>query len=435
MTPRVTAPEMTTLDDTSLSSLSRGLIGSEVLRIAAEIRTRVSQGQVVCNLTVGDFDPREFRPPDRLLAGVQRALESGHTNYPPSNGTLELRQAVTRYGAREWGIEVPVESVLIAGGARPLIYAAYRALVDPGEAVAYPVPSWNNNHYCYLTGARPVPIEVGRESAFHPTPAQVRALLPQIRMLALCTPLNPTGTAIDPAALGEICADLVAENAARARRGERPVFLLYDQVYWALEFDRATPVTPPTLVPEVTPFTVMLDAISKSLASTGLRVGWSVAAPAVTARMSDLLGHVGAWAPRAEQIATAEFLDDGPAFAAFRAQMQQKLRLRLERLDRGFRELQQRGLPVESVRPEGTLYLSARVDLFGRSFEGRSIGTNEDIRRVLLEGAGLAVVPFQAFGLAREDGWFRLSVGAVSMAAIESGLERLGELLERVAKA
>jgi len=426
---------MTTLDDTSLSSLSRGLIGSEVLRIAAEIRTRVSQGQVVCNLTVGDFDPREFRPPDRLLAGVQRALGSGHTNYPPSNGTLELRQAVTRYCAREWGIEVPVESVLIAGGARPLIYAAYRALVDPGEAVAYPVPSWNNNHYCYLTGARPVPIEVGRESAFHPTPAQVRALLPQIRMLALCTPLNPTGTAIDPAALGEICADLVAENAARARRGERPVFLLYDQVYWALEFDRATPVTPPTLVPEVTPFTVMLDAISKSLASTGLRVGWSVAAPAVTARMSDLLGHVGAWAPRAEQIATAEFLDDGPAFAAFRAQMQQKLRLRLERLDRGFRELQQRGLPVESVRPEGTLYLSARVDLFGRSFEGRSIGTNEDIRRVLLEGAGLAVVPFQAFGLAREDGWFRLSVGAVSMAAIESGLERLGELLERVAKA
>ena len=432
MTPRVPASEVTTVDDTSLSRLSQGLIGSEVLRIAAEIRTRVAQGQAVCNLTVGDFDPREFRPPERLLAGVQRALGSGHTNYPPSNGTLELRQAVTRFYARECGLQVPVESVLIAGGARPLIYATYRALVDPGEPVAYPVPSWNNNHYCYLTGARPLPIEVGRASAFHPTPEQVRALLPQIRMLALCTPLNPTGTAIDPDALGEICADLVAENAARAGRGERPVFLLYDQVYWALEFERATPLTPPTLVPEVAPFTVMLDAISKSLASTGLRVGWSVAAPAVTARMSDLLGHVGAWAPRAEQIATAEFLDDGPAFAAFRAEMQHKLRLRLERLDRGFRELGERGLPVESVRPEGTLYLSARVDLFGRSFEGRHIETNEDIRRVLLEGAGLAVVPFQAFGLAREDGWFRLSVGAVSMAAIESGLERLGELLERM---
>ena len=77
-------------------------------------------------------------------------------------------------------------------------------LVDPGDAVAFPVPSWNNNHYCYLTGARAIPIEVSRESRFHPTPAQVRALLPSIRLLALNTPLNPTGTAIDPEVLAEI---------------------------------------------------------------------------------------------------------------------------------------------------------------------------------------------------------------------------------------
>src|SRR5262249_58969556 len=96
------------------------------------------------------------------------------------------------------------------------------------------------------------------------------------------------------------------------------------------------PASPPALVPEVAPYTVMLDAISKSLAATGLRVGWSVASPAVTQRMSDLLGHVGAWAPKAEQIATAEFLDDREAFHAFRREMQEKLRARLDRLYRGF---------------------------------------------------------------------------------------------------
>ena len=426
------ALDLGAIRDEHLSKLSRGLIGSEVLRIAAEIRALVASGHSVCNLTVGDFDPREFRPPDRLLAGVQKALASGHTNYPPSNGTLELRQAVTRFHAREFGLEYPLESVLVAGGARPLIYATYRALVDPGDRVAYPVPSWNNNHYCYLTGAQGVPIEVERASAFHPTPAQVRAVLPQIRLLALNTPLNPTGTAISADALAEICRDLVAENRRRETRGERPAYLMFDQVYWSLEFGRMTPPVPPVLVPEVAPYTVMLDAISKSLASTGLRVGWSVASPAVTQRMSDLLGHVGAWAPKAEQIATAEFIDDADAFHAFRLEMHQKLRARLERLHRGFMALKARGLPVDAVEPEGTLYLSANLNLFGHSLGGARMENNEDIRKALLSGAGIAVVPFQAFGLARENGWFRLSVGAASLDAIEQGIERLRAMLERV---
>src|SRR5206468_700356 len=180
------------------------------------------------------------------------------------------------------------------------------------------------------------PIEVTRGSRFHPTAAQVRALLPEIRMLAINTPLNPTGTAIEPEVLAEISRDLVEENARREQRGERPVFLLYDQVYWALEFGRMRPVTPPGLVPEAAPYTLLLDAISKSLASTGLRVGWSLAAPAVTRRMSDLLGHVGAWAPKAEQVATAEFLDDAEAFRAFRLEMIRRLSERLGLLHRGF---------------------------------------------------------------------------------------------------
>src|SRR5439155_21138105 len=178
-------------------------------------------------------------------------------------------------------------------------------------------------------------------------PAQVRAVLPTIRLLALNTPLNPTGTAIDPDALAEISRDVVEENARRSARSDRPVFLMYDQVYWALEFARWEPVTPPGLVPEVAPWTLLLDAISKSLAATGLRVGWSVAAPAVTQRMSDLLGHVGAWARKAEQVATAEFLDDAEAFHAFRLEMHRRLSERLELLHRGFEAMAARGLPVE----------------------------------------------------------------------------------------
>jgi len=83
-----------------------------------------------------------------------------------------------------------------------------------------------------------------------------------------------------------------------------------------------------------------------------------------------------------------------------------------------------RGIPVEAVAPEGTLYLSARFPL-GGTVRGRALRTNDDVRKLLLDAAGVAVVPFQAFALAREDGWFRLSIGAVSVAAIEQGLARL----------
>jgi aspartate aminotransferase len=418
------------VSDQSLSNLARGMIGSEVLRIAAEVRAAMAAGREICNLTVGDFDPREFPLPPALIEGIHQALEAGHSNYPPSNGIPELRKAVAAFYQRELGLDYPVESVIIAGGARPLIYATYRTVLNPGEVVAFPVPSWNNNHYAYLSGAKALPLEVSRENGFHPTSKQIEAVLPNARLIALCSPSNPTGTGIAPAALEAICQLIVRENRRREAASARPVFLMFDQVYWATAFDTPSVVTPPSLVPEVAPYTILIDAISKSLSATGLRVGWAVAHPAVTARLSDLLGHVGAWAPKAEQVATAAFLSDAAAFHAHRGQMTERLRARLGALHQGFTRMRERGLPVDVVSPEGTLYLSVRILPEGR-LGGREVRTNEDVRRLLLEEAGVAAVPFQAFALPHESGWFRLSVGAVSLASIEKGLSRLEQLLAR----
>src|SRR5688500_5991091 len=131
-----------------IATMASGLVGSEILKIAAEIRTRMRDGKRICNLTVGDFSPSEFPIPDALRDGVLAALVAGETNYPPATGVQELREAVSRFYARELGLDYPASSILIAGGARPLIYGTYRAVVDPGDKVVYPVPSWNNNHYC-----------------------------------------------------------------------------------------------------------------------------------------------------------------------------------------------------------------------------------------------------------------------------------------------
>src|SRR3954451_12555925 len=83
--------------DASLSALARSVVGSEILRIAAEIRALKAKGAEICNLTVGDCDPAQFPVPERLLPGVGRALAAGHTNYPPSDGVLALREAVARF--------------------------------------------------------------------------------------------------------------------------------------------------------------------------------------------------------------------------------------------------------------------------------------------------------------------------------------------------
>ena len=401
----------------SLAEVTRGLSGSEILRIGAEIRKRKAAGETVCNLTVGDFDPAQFPIPDELREGVREALAAGATNYPPSDGTPELRAAVAELYARELGLDYPVESVLIASGARPLLYGTYRTLVDPGDLVVYPLPSWNNNHYVHLLGARAAELPVTAATNFFPRAEDFEPHLSEARLIVLNSPLNPTGTMIDAGALRALCVRIVEENRRREQRGEKGLWLCYDQVYWQLCFGSNRHASPPAVLPEVAPYTVLIDAASKSYAATGLRVGWALMPPVVRQRMADIIGHVGAWAPKAEQVAMTRLLRDPGALARYATSFKANLKARLDRLAEGFAAMQAEGYPVEIIDPQGAIYLSLRVVKPGRS--------NEAIREHLLERAGFAVVPFQAFGLADETGWFRLSVGAVSMKEIQEALPRV----------
>ena len=412
--------------DASLSGLARGLTGSEVLKIAGEVRALIASGRTVTNLTVGDFSPAEFPIPEQLATAIVEALRAGHTNYPPSDGTLELRRAVVDLYRRSLGLDYPLESTLIAGGSRPVIYASFKAVVDPGDRVVYPTPSWNNNHYTYLAGGVPVELQVGPETNFMPTAEMIRPHARSARLISICTPLNPTGTVMDADEVAAIARLVVEENARRREAGERPLFLLWDQVYWMLTFGGHRHITPPELVPESAAYTIFVDGISKAFAATGIRVGWAVAPPAVTSRMRDILGHIGAWAPKAEQLGVASFLQHPAEMEAFHTKMTGELRARLDVLHEGLRAMRREGFPVDVIEPQGAIYLSARFDLIGRG-----CATNEEIRHLLLEEAGFAVVPFQAFGVRAEDGWFRLSVGAVSVRDCVEGLARVREALGR----
>jgi aspartate aminotransferase len=173
-------------------------------------------------------------------------------------------------------------------------------------------------------------------------------------------------------------------------------------------------------------YTVFVDGISKAFAATGLRVGWGVGPKDVIASMADLLTHIGAWAPRPEQMATADLLGAESEVERYRAGMIARIRERMDLLADGIDALRREGMPVESTAPQGAIYLSAHFALHGRRAPGGTeLATNDDIRRYLLASCGLAAVPFQAFGQPEENGWFRLSVGAVSPGDVRALIPRL----------
>ncbi len=415
-----------------LSSLTGSLLGSEILKIAADVRALDAEGAEICNLTVGDFAPSEFRIPGDVEQGIIDRLRKGETNYPPADGILALREAVRTLYQRELGLDPALASVIVTSGSRPGIYATYRTLVDPGDRVVYPTPSWNNPYYVQLVGAVGVPVPVGPESRFLPTCELLQDAVRGARLLVLCSPQNPAGTMFTEESLGAIC-DLVLEENARRGVTERPLYVMYDQVYWTLTFGGRQHVHPVQVRPAMAPYTIYIDGASKSLAATGIRVGWVVAPEDLAGAMSALVGHMGAWAPKAEQGAVADFLENGGAWSAFRDDMVARVHERLDVLYTGLMKLREEGLPVNVIAPEGAIYLSVQFALRGRTTpEGTRLDGDEAVRAHLLRAAGLAVVPLRAFGSEEDTEWFRLSVGAVSVSEIEGVLPRVRGALKAV---
>ena len=407
--------------------------GSQILRIAGEIRAAKAAGRDVADLTVGDFDARHFPIPRGMRERIIAAVREGQTNYPPSNGLPGLRAAIVNYAARTWGVSYPADGVLVSAGARPMIFATYLSVVDPGDEVVYPVPSWNNSHYSYLSRAKAVPVPTTADRKFMPTMDDLRPHLSTARLICLNTPSNPTGTVMDPEMVVEVARAIVTENRRREREGLRPLYLLLDAVYASLTYGAARFVHPVREVPEAAPWVLTVDGVSKAYASTGLRVGWILASPAILRKMNALVGHVGAWAPRPEQFATAGFLEAADEVAEFGVAMRARVLERLTALHDGFESMREDGLPVRCIEPQGAIYLSLQLDWVGRTLDGVEISDNEAIRRILLDQADTGVVPFQAFGSTGETGWFRISVGAVSMDDVRDLLPRLRALMARLA--
>ncbi len=413
----------------SVSKLANNLKGSEIIKIGNEINELKRQGAQIANLTIGDFDPQIYPIPDALKEGIIKAYQNHQTNYPVADGMPVLRERLSKLIHKQYQLAFESDEILVASGSRPLIYATFLALVDPGDKVVFPAPSWNNNHYVNLTNAVGVSVETDEHNNFMPTAADLKPHLSGATLLALCSPLNPTGTMFAKKDLEAIC-DLILEENATRKNGEKPLYLLYDQIYAQLTFGKNKHFDPVSLRPELRDYVIYIDGASKCFAATGVRVGWGFGPKNIIGKMKSILSHVGAWAPKAEQMAMADFLAMDDAVNNFLADFKTKIDKSLECLYQGFQALKAEGFKVDAINPMGAIYLTVKMDYAGKTTpDGDLIKNAEDLNFYLIKQAGAALVPFSAFGTGNDVPWFRASVGGCSLQDIEQMIPRIKEAL------
>lgn len=408
-----------------LSRLADSITTSPILTIAAQINAKKAAGEKIYNFTVGDFDPGIYPIPELLSAETIKAYEQHETNYPGAFGLPELREGVAQTLNRICGLDYTADEIQIASGSRPLIYTCYQSIVDPGDKVVYPGPSWNNDYYTLLTGSRGVVVETSPETNFMPTAEQLRPVVQDAQLLALCSPQNPTGTVFAREQLEAIC-ELVLEVNRNRDSDEKPLYVMFDQVYWLLTFGDTEFYHPLAICPQLKDYAVFIDGLSKSFAGTGIRVGWATAPTHILPKMTALIAHVGAWAPRPEQVAAGRFLADPAAvdeyLEGFRAQLQQRLQAFYE----GFMRLKQKGYPVDAIPPQAAIYLSIRIDLVGKTMpDGKRLDDRDAVHQYLLNEVKLGVLPFSWFEADSHGDWFRISVGTCRQEEVETVLAAL----------
>ena len=325
-----------------LSSAAQSITTSPILTIAAEINAKINQGEKIYNLTVGDFNSQIYPIPERLTELTIDAYRRHETNYPGAYGVDLLRHSIIELLKDYCKIDVTMSEVQVASGSRPLIYSFFKTIVDPGDKVIFPVPSWNNDYYTELHNAQPVIIETSPESNFFPTADSLRPHINDAVLLSLCSPQNPTGTILDKQQLRDICELVVAENKRRPA-DQKPLYVMFDQVYWLLTFGDSQFFHPLEICPDIKPYAVFIDGISKSLAGTGVRVGWATGPELIISKMRAFIAHIGAWAPKPEQLATGLFLAEKDSVKHFLKDFRAQLKNRLDGFYQGFMALNEKG--------------------------------------------------------------------------------------------
>lgn len=265
-----------------------------------------------------------------------------------------------------------------------------------------------------------------------PTAEDLEPHIKLASLISLCSPLNPTGTVFSEEEISDICTLVVDENK---RRGEdqKPVYVLFDQIYWLLTLGNTKHYNPVVINPEMRDYTIFVDGISKSFCATGVRVGWGYGPRKIIDKMKSITSHMGAWAPKAEQVATAKYLSNDKAVNSFMKYFKNEISLRVNTFYEKFMELKRDGYSVDMIEPQASIFLTVNICIKGSVKEdGTEIKSTQDITDFLIEDAMMALVPFSSFGAPADSTWYRISVGTCTVDQINEIMLNLRDALSKL---
>ncbi len=392
-----------------ISLVASRVQASTTLAIDAIAKQMKADGLNVLGFGTGEPD---FDTPDNIKqAGIKATLE-GKTKYTPAAGIMPLREAVAKELNKKLGLGYDAANVVIASGAKHCLYAAMVALANPGDEFILPAPYWVSYiEQIRLVGAVPVVVSAPEEQGFKITPEQLEAAVTEkTKCLVLNNPSNPTGMLYsreELRALADICV-------------RHDLYIISDEVYDRLVYDGREFCSFLALGEDMRDRTILINAVSKTYAMTGWRIGWAVCSKPIAKVMGNCLSHSTGAPGTMNQWAALEGLN-GPQEGI--EKMKEAFRARRDYIVERMNRIE----GVSTIMPEGAFYVMMNIKkLIGRTLGGRVIESDDDFAVAFLEKSLVALVPCSGFGA---PGFVRWSYAA-SMESIREALDRLEEFLK-----
>jgi len=394
-----------------LSRIALAIEPSATMAIDTMFKQMKADGLDVIGFGAGEPD---FPTPDYIKEVGIQAIQNNDTKYTPSVGTVALRKAICQRLKEDCGVEYAPAEVSVSNGAKPCVYVALRALVNPGDEVILPAPYWVSYiELIRMVGGVPVVVEATEAEHFKITPEKLAAAItPKTKCMILNNPSNPTGMMYSRKELEEIAKVCV----------EQDIYVICDEIYYHLVYDGEEFVSFAALGEDVKARTLLVNGVSKSYAMTGWRIGYVAAPTAISKVIGNYLGRCTGSPSSISQAAAAEALSASQeTVEKMREAFEERRNYMVERMN------QIEG--VSCIKPEGAFYVMMNISkLFGKELFGHVIQDADDFGNLFLKYGKVAVVPGTGFGAPDFVRWSY----ATSLENIKEGLDRLEKFLKNI---
>ena len=379
---------------------------SATLALAAKAAQLKAEGKDVIGLAVGEPD---FETPLHIRDAAKKAMDEGKTKYTPVPGTPELRKAIAAKFKRENNLTYSPDQVIVGTGGKQVLYNAFMATLNAGDEVIIAAPYWlSYPEMVQLCDGKPVIVQTTPESGFKMSPSDLeKAIGPDTKWVIINSPSNPTGSAYTTAelkALGEVL------------KKHPHVWVLTDDIYEHLVYDKFKFSTIAEVVPELYDRTLTVNGVSKAYSMTGWRIGYAAGPIELIKEMSKVQGQSTSNPSSISQAAATAALNGDQTFLEdWRAKFQERRDLVVGMLGKAT------GLSCSA--PEGAFYVFCSCEgVIGKKTpDGKEIKTDTDFCNFLLEKHNIVVVPGVEFGLSP---YFRVSY-ALSKETLTKACERI----------